>query len=168
VDQRAPAGSIARGRAAACFKRTKLLRLLFWRRSGGRRPNGGPRIIRCLVRNLVGRRAVGVVDLLSPFLLFRRQRLFLLSAKRHFFGINGLLCAKALPVNTANVAANGMSVPHVRVSLFPAARIDCISPASPPHPLERNRSQTQSIAALIMCRGMIFSENRFPLFRIMP
>jgi len=28
--------------------------------------------------------------------------------------------------------------------------------------------QTKSIAALGLCRGMIFSENRFPLFRIMP
>jgi hypothetical protein len=38
--------------------------------------------------------------------------------------MNGLLCAKALPVNTVKIAANGMSVLHARVSFFRAARIN--------------------------------------------
>jgi hypothetical protein len=34
--------------------------------------------------------------------------------------------------------------------------------------LERQSLQMESIGALTSCRGVIFSENRIPLFRIMP
>jgi len=84
-----------------------LLLFLFWSWDG-RRPNGGPGVIRYLIRDLFARRFVIVIEFLLPCSFFAGVRRF--SCQGETFGSR--ICANAFEAIRTSAPASGMKCAH--------------------------------------------------------